>query len=146
MRRCHNCRFENANDATVCARCAQPLVTAANPAAEDAAPALPDWLQSMQRGAESAGTPVATSSASSAVAAAATLPVQVRRSRVPLLSVAGRAGAAEPVDTPSPVATGATAPADTTAVPVRRSNRLRSALLRAIVVLALAYIVVRMYS
>jgi len=113
-------------------------VTAGDAPAEDVAPVLPAWMQSMQRDAEPSATPGATGSASSAVAAAATLPVQVRRSRVPVLSVYGRAGAAEPALTLTPAAD--------TSVPVRRSHRLRSVLLLAIVVLALAYLVLRMYS
>jgi hypothetical protein len=55
-----------------------------------------------------------------------------------VLSVYGRAGAAEPALTLTPAAD--------TSVPVRRSHRLRSVLLLAIVVLALAYLVLRMYS
>jgi hypothetical protein len=80
------------------------------------------------------------------VAAAATLPVQVRRSRVPVLAVSERYHPAEAAGTPVPAADVASFPNASDGEPVRRSNRLRLALLLAIAVAVLAFLAIRMFS
>lgn len=84
MRRCANCEFENGADATACARCGQPLSRDGG-VATAARGEMPAWLSSLQSG--EGGEKASATPAGGAVAAAAALPIQVRRSRVPVLSV-----------------------------------------------------------
>ena len=85
MRRCANCEYENSDDAKVCARCGRALpqqVAAGEPRQQ-----APGWLSAVP----AEGAPVAApAAAGGSVAEAAALPVQVRRSRVPVLSVDAR--------------------------------------------------------
>ena len=149
VRQCNSCQFENANDARVCARCGVLLVTSSTETAtQEAAPALPDWMQAMQRGGERELVASATGpdAASGAVAMAATLPVQVRRSRGPLLTVDGSYGIAL-ASAPGVAVSGgdvASLPPAGELGPARvRSSRLRLVLLITIIIVALAYLVLR---
>lgn len=94
MLRCQHCQFDNQGDALACARCghALPRNTAAAPPSSESK--LPDWLQAIDLGHPPAGPESGSDSTNhragnvghvGAVAAVAALPVQVRRSRVPLV-------------------------------------------------------------
>lgn len=140
MRRCAKCEYENSDDAGVCARCSRPLAQPVTAAAETAL-RTPDWLGAMSSPA--ADTSAATSPrATGALADAAALPVQVRRSRVPVLSVDARrvGGAATAVqelpDAPAIAAGQDDAPANITA-----GKRRASALPLVILIIALAILV-----
>ena len=149
VRQCNSCQFENADDARICARCGVVLAASgAETAAQEAAPTLPDWMQSMQRGGEPqlVASAAANGVASGVVATVATLPVQVRRSRGPLLTVDAGWGAASTStsdaavsDSDGPMLTPGGGPISTRAA----SNRLRLILLIVIVIAALAYLVLR---
>jgi hypothetical protein len=147
MGRCNNCQFENVADAKACARCGQRLVTGGGGVADaDAASTLPDWMRSVQTdvGRQREAGPVLAQSGG--VAAAATLPVQVRRSRVPVLSVSGPAAAAAgdvPSSVTSPASVASATGGDVPATP-RRSSRLRMILLVAVIIAIaiLAYLAV----
>ena len=148
VRQCNSCRFENADDARACARCGA-LLAASNSetAAQEAAPALPDWMQSMQHGGDPqlVGAMAANGTASGAVATVATLPVQVRRSRGPLLTIDASSGASRAAADAvisggdGPVLPAGNVPASTGA----GSGRLRLILLLVILIAALAYLVLR---
>ena len=133
----------------MCARCGVVLATSsAESAAQESEPALPVWMQSMQRGGEPqlVASGAANGTASGAVAAVAILPVQVRRSRGPLLTVDAGSGAtsvsASGVAVPG--SEGASLSANGEPVSTRAgSRRLRLILLMVIIIAALAYLVLR---
>lgn len=92
MRRCNNCQYQNSDDASACARCKQklevPVTANAGGKTEAEAPA---WLYSLHpAGRPETANATTASSAAETLADAAAMPVQVRRSRVPVLSVDGR--------------------------------------------------------
>jgi hypothetical protein len=147
MGRCSNCQFENVADASACARCGQRLTTGdpGTPTGDGAA-TLPDWMRSVQSGVDRRGEAGVALLQTGGVAAAATLPVQVRRSRVPVLSVGGPAL----TTTADAAFIGSSAPGfapatgdDETAAP-RLGNRLRMILLVAIVVALILFILARL--
>ena len=140
MRRCNHCQFENVDDATACARCGQAVRLPAGTAADEtASPAQPGWMQSMHMGAGPEGAP----SSSNAVAAAATLPVQVRRSRVPVLSVAGHKTAASAPDLPGTAAGSAAGRLSDDAAPTLRSKRLWLLIALVVVIVVLIALALR---
>lgn len=148
MRRCNNCQYENAEEAKACARCAQPL-SAPVAVAASAGTSLeaPDWLQGMQLKASDDQDATTPATNGSAVAAAATLPVQIRRSRVPVLAVDARRSPQSP---PSSAAERPLASIPAAAGPVlappsaRRPSRLLLLLILAVIIAALVYAAIRL--
>ncbi|MGI8912914.1 MAG: hypothetical protein ACR2JY_03830 [Chloroflexota bacterium] len=148
MRRCSNCQFDNLDDAKVCARCGQGLVlTGAGTAGPDVSPVLPAWMHAVQTGTDSAPARSAapTGASPGSVAAAATLPVQVRRSRGPILSVNGAPRQTVAATPAGAVLDAGMAPSisDGAALPKRRSRRLHLILLIALIIAVLAFLVIR---
>jgi hypothetical protein len=150
VRQCNSCQFENADDARVCARCGAVLARgdseSAAQASDQSEPTLPAWMQSMQHGGEHqlvAGT--ANGVAAGAVATVASLPVQVRRSRGPLLTVdigSGAAPASAEGAAPGSAVIAQSANSDM-ASGRAGSSRLRLILLFVIIIAALAYLILR---
>lgn len=152
MRRCANCEFENGADATACARCGQPLNRDGG-VATAARGEMPAWLSSLQPG--EGGEKAGATPAGGAVAAAAALPIQVRRSRVPVLSVdaprattpAERPGASATVDAGAPSAAGSVGAAVgagvLAAAPTASRNRQRLLLLLLLIVAIIMVVVLR---
>ena len=147
MGRCSNCQFENVADARACARCGQRLTSSDHGTQEpDGSSTLPDWMRSVQAGANRQSEPGVALLQPGGVAEAAALPVQVRRSRVPVLSVGSpvRAAAADAAFISS--STAGVPPAiagDETATP-RAGNRLPLILLVALIVALIIYILARL--
>lgn len=147
MDRCSNCQFENVADARACARCGQRLTSSDSGAPEaDGSSTLPDWMRSVQAGANRQSESGVALLRSGGVAEAATLPVQVRRSRVPVLSVGSptRAAAVDAAFIGTSAAGLAPAPAsDETATP-RAGNRLPLILLAALIVALIIFVLARL--
>jgi hypothetical protein len=143
MRRCSNCQFENVADAKACARCGQELTSSSHGTADmDTTSGLPDWMRSLQQGVGGQTEVGASLALANAVATAATLPVQVRRSRVPVLSVSGPPRSE--TDAPPltlPVAD-ATAPHPAAGSATRHSRRWRLIIPIAIIIACLIYLAI----
>jgi hypothetical protein len=147
MRHCNNCQYENAEEARACARCGQPL-SAAVAVAAGSSPSTeaPDWLRGIQLKATDDQAAPAPAMTGGAVAAAATLPVQIRRSRVPVLAVDARRlpvapvlHTAAPPESPSQAEPTPEIPPAT----VGRPSRLLLVLILAVIIAAALYAAIR---
>ena len=125
MRRCGNCRHDNVDDAVTCSQCGRPLTSDGDASAEHSEGAR-DGVHRAElvtpvagNGSGSAASSATDGlSAGNAIDRAATVTVEVRRTRVSLLA-SGRFAAA-PVATPAPMATQEAAAAPRTARSRRR--------------------------
>ena len=146
MLRCQHCQFDNQSDALACARCGHALPRATTAPSAGSEAKLPDWLQAIDMSQAKAGPEPESDHLNhhanntdlvGAVAAAAALPVHVRRSRVPLvvadrpLTPASESELSLPLDQP-----GAGAAKDSKAGP-KPSNRRLVVLVAILVVLLL---------
>jgi hypothetical protein len=150
MRRCTNCQYDNLDDAVACARCGHAFAPLEEPRPSRAS-GLPDWLASMQP-ARAATASVSENGqhnrtqAIGSVTDASSLPVQVRRSRVPLLAPDRPAAAVEPVMDSSPMsASAAPLPAMMSGTPAvadaMSSRRTARTVILALAILVLAILV-----
>ncbi|GEM_PF-4294625 len=144
MRRCENCRHDNADDAVSCVQCGRPLTSTGDASAEQVDGAL-DGVAGAElvtpvagNGSGSASPSAADGlSAGNAIERAATLTVEVRRTSVPLLAPSQFVAAPVAMPTPSPVATPEAASVSRTA-----RSRWRWLLALALLIIVIAAVVI----